>query len=231
MNSRRRFSFAFRIATIVCCLTGVLSNLLRTTSIKGILSFYTMQSNLFVLFFFLGSILISKIKPNWEKTELYHFLKGAVTMVILLTFVIYAVSLHPSNFIMDVKTASSNIFRVSNIFVHFITPLMVLLDYFICDEKGHFKLYYPLLWPFFPMLYLFYVYLYSSMGGRFFSVGGSKKYAYFFLDIDKLGVFGVFKYIIIICLCFLIMGYLFVLIDNLLAKRKENKKSKQKEAT
>ena len=129
MNAKRRFSYAFEAATIVCCLTGVLSNLLRTSSIESMLSFYTMQSNIFVLTFYLGSVLIKRFKRNWETTNLYYFLKGATVMVIILTFIVYVISLQPLSFAMDVKTSSGNIFRFSNLFVHFITPIMVLLDY------------------------------------------------------------------------------------------------------
>lgn len=228
MNAKRRFSDAFKAATIVCCLTGVLSNLIRTTSIESILSFYTMQSNIFVLLVYLGIVIIKRFKPNLETTDLYYFLKGATVMVIMLTFIVYVISLQPASFAMDVKTSSSNIFRFSNIFVHFLTPIMVLLDYLLCDEKGHFKLRYPFLWYLFPAMYPIYVYTYSSMGGRFFGIGGSKKYAYFFLDIDKLGVFGVFKYIIFISLCFIFLCYVLILVDKLLSKRKEKKLSKQK---
>ena len=228
MNAKRRFSYAFEAATIVCCLTGVLSNLLRTSSIESMLSFYTMQSNIFVLTFYLGSVLIKRFKRNWETTNLYYFLKGATVMVIILTFIVYVISLQPLSFAMDVKTSSGNIFRFSNLFVHFITPIMVLLDYLLCDEKGHFKMRYPFLWYWFPAMYPIYVYTYSSMGGKFFGVGGSKKYAYYFLDIDKIGVFGVIKYIMIISLCFLFLCYILVFIDKLLARRKEKRLSKQK---
>lgn len=228
MNAKRRFSSAFEAATIVCCLTGVLSNLLRTTSVESILSFYTMQSNIFVLVFYLTSVIIRRFKHDWKTTDLYYFFKGATVMVISLTFIVYIISLQPLSFAMDVKTSSGNIFRFSNLFVHFFTPVMVFLDYLLCDEKGHFKMRYPFLWYIFPAIYPIYVYIYSSQGGRFFGVGGSKKYAYYFLDIDKIGVCGVFNYIIFISLCFILLCYMFIVLDKILARAKRRKISKQK---
>lgn len=227
MLCRRRFSCAFKIAIIICCLIGILSNLFRTTSIQCILSFYTLQSNIFVLAFYILSFIIRHFRKDLESRKIYHFFKGATLVVILLTFVIYLVSLNPVDFVMDVKLSNSNIFRISNLFVHFITPVMVLLDYLIFDIKGYFNKFYPLIWYFFPLSYLAYVYTYSFHGGEFFAIGGSKKYAYFFLDIDKFGILGVLKYIILISLFFLFMCYFFVLLDNFLSEHKENNNQKK----
>ena len=226
MNIKRRLSFVFEMAVIICCLIGILSNILNTSSVTSILSFYTMQSNVFVLTFYLLSIVISQFKSDWKKCDVYYFLKGATIMIILLTFTIYLISLYPTGFIMDANVnISSNIFSISNVFVHFITPIMVLVDYLIFDDKGHFKLNYPLLWYIFPSLYLIYVYTYSSHGGKFFGSGGSRKYAYFFLDIDKIGVGGVIKYLILISLLFIAACYILILIDNTLSKHKRRKPS------
>lgn len=221
MYSQRKFSFAFKVATIVCCLIGVLSNLLKTTSIVSILSFYTMQSNLFVLTFYTGYFIARLFNPNVEKTKTYHILKGATVMVIFLTFIVYNLSLQSLDFMMDVKTASYNILRFSNIFVHFLTPIMVILDYAIFDEKGYFKKSYALIWIVFPALYPVYVYTYARFGGQFFGVGGSKKYAYFFLDIDKIGLDGVLGYLLLFSICYFLASLLLIRIDNSLGKRRK----------
>lgn len=223
MSSKRKLSFAFKVATTVCCMTGVLSNLLRTTSIASILSFYTMQSNIFILVFYIGYFIARAFNQNIEKSKAYHVLKGAAVMIIMLTFIVYTVSLQPNDFFMDVKTSSSNIFRFSNIFVHFLTPIMVFLDYVLFDEKGYYKKCYAFIWIIFPALYPVYVYIYSHFGGRFFSVGGSQKYAYFFLDIDKIGVIGVFSYIMIFAACYLAISLLVIKIDKGLGRRKDKK--------
>lgn len=232
MNIKRRLSFVFEIATIVCCLIGILSNILNTSSVTSILSFYTLQSNLFVLTFYLLSLIIVQFKSDWKNSDVYYFLKGATIMIILLTFCVYIISLNPIGFVMDANVnTSSNIFNISNIFVHFVTPIMVVLDYLLFDEKGHFKLKYPLLWYIFPSLYLIYVYTYSSHGGEFFSAGGSRKYAYFFLDIDKIGVGGVLRYLLLISLLFIAACYILILIDKTLSKHKRKKTTNQKDSS
>lgn len=92
--------------------------------------------------------------------------------------------------------------------------ILVILDYFIFDEKGHFKFYYPFIWLIQPLNYLVYVYTYSRLGGTFYNIGGSKKFAYFFLDYDKLGYMGVGKWLIAIGLLILIIAEVLVLIDR-----------------
>ncbi len=220
MNAKKKFSDAFKTAIIICCLIGILSNIITTTSIPSILSFYTIQSNLFVLTFYFLYKVISLFKEDLEKSEIYYFLKGGMTMVILLTFFVYIVALSPTEFTMDINTSVEKVFRVSNIFVHFINPILVLLDYFLFDEKGHFSMKYPMKWVMFPFVYLIYVYSYSLCGGTFFGTGGSKKYAYFFLDVDKIGVLGVAKYLAIIAIVYISISYLLVFIDNFLGRKK-----------
>lgn len=226
MLCKRIFSYAFKIAIIISCLIGILSNLFKTTSVQSILSFYTLQSNIFVLAFYISSLILLLLKKDLENNMKYHFFKGATLVIILLTFVIYLVSLNPINFSMDANISTGNIFKLSNMFVHFITPVMVLLDYLLFDTKGYFKGAYPIFWYLFPLSYVAYVYIYSFYGGEFFSIGGSKKYAYYFLDIDKIGIIGVFKYIILISIFFIFMCYFFVILDKFLAQRKESNKKR-----
>ncbi len=222
MDAKRRFSDAFETVIIICCLIGILSNIFRTTSIPSLLSFYTMQSNIAVLTFYFISKIIKQFKSDWKNTEVYFFFKGAILMIILLTFFVYIVALSPTNFTMDVNTSSEHVLRLSNIFVHFINPILVLLDYLIFDEKGHFSTKYPFKWLMFPVMYLIYVYTYSYCGGTFFGSGGSKKYAYFFLDVDKIGLSGVIKYLIIIAIVYITLCYLLVLLDKVFSKRHKN---------
>ena len=222
MNSQRIFSFAFKVITTVICLTGTIANIIDATSLISTFSFYTMQSNLFVLCFYIGYIIIGIFNPNIEKTKTYYKLKGAVIMAILLTFVVYNISLQPLDFLMDVRTSSSNILDFTNIFVHFLTPILVFLEYLIFDEKGNFKNSYIPYWCILPALYPIYVYIYASLGGRFFGIGGSSKYAYYFLDFEKIGINGVFGYLLFITVCFIIVSLLLVKLDSFLKKRKKH---------
>ena len=222
MNAKRRLSNAFKTTIIICCLIGILSNILTTSSIPTILSFYTLQSNIVVLTFYFVCKVIALFKDDLEKSEIYHFFKGGTIMTILLTFLVYLVALSPTDFTMNFSTSTDKIFQVSNIFVHFVNPILVLLDYLIFDEKGHLSARYPWRWIMFPVMYIIYVYTYSLNGGTFFGTGGSRKYAYFFLDVDKIGFTGVAGYLIVIAVAYIIISYILVVLDKILGRIKNH---------
>ena len=113
--------------------------------------------------------------------------------------------------------------QFANFLVHTFSPLLVTLDYFLFDEKGNFKYFYPFIWLILPLNYIVYVYTYSSMGGKFYSIGGSRHFAYFFLDYEKIGYIGVLKWIIAMAIFILMIGLGFVVLDKLLARIRARK--------
>ena len=219
MNSRGKFSYAFKIATTVCCFIGLALNIFKAKSLSSLLSYFTIQSNILVFIFYLSIVVLLHFKVNIENSKIYHILKGVVLMGILLTFSVYAASLSPLNFHMDLTDTSDNIFRTSNLFVHLITPMMVLADYILFDKKGSWKKSYIPIWCIFPILYLFFVYTYVSKGNLFLK-GGSTRFVYFFLDTSLVGLDGVIFYILLITVLYIAMCYLFIAFDKLLYKRK-----------
>ena len=95
------------------------------------------------------------------------------------------------------------------------------LDYLILDEKGTYKIYYPWLWLILPGAYVCFVYLFHAKGGVFYSIGGSREFAYFFLDYKVLGIKGIVYWIIGIAIFILTLGYLLIAIDKKLARKKK----------
>lgn len=222
--SRRKFSYAFKVATTACCLTGLLASFLTSSNVLSTFSYYTTLSNIVVLVFYIAICIILPFKKDADKTQSYAQIKGAVTMIIFLTFLVYFISLQPLGFLMGAEEQSSDrIFRLSNIFVHFVTPIMVFLDYFICDKKGNYKYSYVPLWTLFPALYPIYAYVYADLGGRYANVGGSIKYAYFFLDKDEIGVTGVVSYLALIWVVYEMFCLAYVFLDGAIKKHKEKR--------
>ena len=81
------------------------------------------------------------------------------------------------------------------------------------------KLYYPFIWLCYPLLYLAYIMLfYNPIGGSFIIEGQLHKVPYFFLDIELMGSGGVTVWCIAIGVGFLILSYLFLLLDKLLSR-------------
>ena len=216
---RRKVSIVYKILVILSLAAGILINVMRTSSVSAILSYYTLQSNIICCIGFIG-VLITELRKN-NKSDVYYLVKGAITIAILITGLTYALALAPVGFEMDFKQKELASTAISNLLVHLISPSLVILDYFLFDEKGNFKWFYPLVWLFIPYDYLLYVYTYSSSGGTFYSIGGSKKFAYFFLDYEKIGISGVAMWIIGITACILLISYLLVYIDKKMRDKKE----------
>ncbi len=215
---KRRLSFFYRMLLITSLSTGIVLNVVETSSVSAILSYYTLQSNIICLVFFVFILMVSAVKDDYQESDVYHLVKGCVTIIIAITGLVYAIALGPIGFDMQIDTGGFEKF-MSNFLVHVVSPILVILDYFFFDKKGKFKLYYPLIWLIIPLNYLIYVYTYSSNGGEFFGVGGSTKFAYIFLDYTQIGYKGVAGAIILMGIFILLISYGLVLVDRVVGRR------------
>lgn len=161
-----------------------------------------------------------ELRKKRYKSDVYYLIKGAIVITIVITALVYRVALAPNGFQMDSLEKSINNKIVADFMVHTLSPLLVLFDYILFDEKGRFKKYYPVIWLILPLNYVIYVYTYSFLGGQFYGIGGSRKYAYFFLDYEVLGLTGVMKWIIVISIFIMIISYVLVFFDYLMGKKK-----------
>lgn len=214
--ARRTVSVSYKILVILTLSIGILLNIIKTTSIPAMLSYYTMQSNIISLVGFC-CFLYLEIRQE-EKNDMYYLIKGAVVIAIFITAVVYASALAPTTFEMDTVQKSFAKKRIASMFVHLFSPSMVIGDYFFFDVKGKFKPYYPIFWLLIPLNYVCYVYMYHFCGGKFFGVGGSKNFAYFFLDYEKNGYLGVAQWLVMMTGCIVLVSYLLVFIDSKLGK-------------
>lgn len=220
--ARRIICISYKMFTLFFLALGILLNVYKTTSIRAILSYYTLQSNLWCLLAFFAFTFLEFRKKRY-KTDIYYMIKGAIIIEILITAVVYRIALAPTGFSMDSLRESIIGNQFANFLVHTFSPLLVTLDYFFFDEKGNFKYFYPFIWLILPLNYIVYVYTYSSMGGKFYSIGGSRHFAYFFLDYEKIGYIGVLKWIIAMAIFILMIGLGFVVLDKLLARIRARK--------
>lgn len=224
----RRISVIYKILTALALLTGIVLNLFKTTSAISLLSYYTLQSNIlcFIAFISYSAMEIRNINKKCKKGDIYYLIKGAMIIMIFITALFYHIALVPVGFTMELDKTFI-VKRIANFFVHTISPCLVILDYFLFDKKGKFKGYYPFLWLFFPFNYVIYVYFYASQGGTFYNIGGSNKFAYFFLDYIEIGIWGVVKWIIFMTIGILLVSYIVVVIDRKLGQKKRARKKVQ----
>lgn len=184
---------------------------------KGSLSpvvfvFYTVQSNALValLFFYLfirGALQFSK--GGYTPSAALLRVKGAVTLCITVTFLIFWALLAPNFF--QMTEGDNYLLSFNNNVVHTIVPLMTILDWVLFDEKGVFKKYDPLLWLITPVVYFLFAVIRAEIGGLIEAV--NSRYPYFFIDFDIYG-YKVFYYVLAIILFFTTLGYLILLIDR-----------------
>lgn len=222
---KRKFSVIYKILTTLSILTGITLNLSKTSKVATLLSYYTFQSNIicFIAFVIYTVIELRESHCKCTKGDIYYLSKGAVVIMIFITTFCYHVALAPQfSFDMGFVYTTDLYNKIANFFVHTLSPCLVMLDYFLFDEKGNFKKFYPFLWLTFPLNYVFYVYMYAAQGGTFYGIGGSQRFAYFFLDYVELGVTGVAKWIIVMTLGVLIVSYILVTIDKILAKKNKS---------
>lgn len=206
----KKISLIYRAFLVLIGLYGLYLNFFNGYSNIGeMLHYYTILSNILVIGFFIFLII------NYKKNKDYPHLKGAVTMAITVTFLIFHFILNPAMF--DMIGTGYNPLNPSNLIVHYIVPIMAILDWLLFDIKGRYTKTDPLLWLSIPFIYFIVMTINGLLGYTF--TGGSH-YPYFFMDWDKLGAVKVLEYVLLIIVAFTILGYIYYGIDRLLKKKK-----------
>ncbi|MDD3113201.1 MAG: Pr6Pr family membrane protein [Candidatus Izemoplasmatales bacterium] len=187
----------FRLILIIGCLSGVLMNILFQKNLIRSLSYFTVQSNLFVL-----AIITIETLRKAPPGKLFMMVKTGVLMAIMTTFVIYHLVLWPT---LSVTPEYDFPFHI-DFLVHTFTPIMMLVDYFLFSPKGLLRT--REIWAVLviPVLYLLYINLYAALGGTFEFAGEINRYPYYFLDIDRIGFWTSFGYISLLAGLLLIGG-------------------------
>lgn len=205
----RTISTIFRLFLVGLCAWGIWLNL---TAWDGnwleLLSFYTLQSNILVLVFFIYLL----IRPLWTKQPPNSTVKGAVTVAISLTLLVYHFVLRPTMFSMAESTYGDS---PANILAHYVTPLMVIADWLLFDRKGMMTKFDPFKWLLVPLAYLVFAIIRAQLAT--FSITDSR-WPYFFMDFDKYGIMQVVLNCSLVTVGYLALGYLVDAADYLMAK-------------
>lgn len=181
--------------------------------------YFTIQSNITIIvitfIFFILKIFELIIKKDLIKNYL-RLIKYVFTVAITITFLVFFVLLAPT---LD----TSYLLSMNNLTVHFLVPLLALIDFFTFDNEIKFNKWNPLLGLIFPLLYLGFVFICIASNISF----NGQLVPYFFLDYETLTWFnitekgiGVFYYIIILLIFVILLCYLFYGIIYLINKVK-----------
>lgn len=171
---------------IVCCSAVGLYYFLKFDKRHpnvGMISYYTGMSNLMVLLVFIGYTavtIVDLVKKGLKGASTpCPWLKGATTLIILVTFLIY-------HFILARNKFDWQIYKIGNLLVHYIVPLMVSVDWLLFDAKGKRPWWHPLSWLAFPVAYFIFTVIRAQVGG-WFPGKIFTRYPYPFINVDRLG--------------------------------------------
>lgn len=196
--------FYWRLLILILTITGLALQIYPNEWFQ--LTYYTLQSNILVACCLL-LLLKQMIKPTLSQPTLLR-LKGAATIGITLTLLVYHFMLAPN-------AKPEDFYTPENFLQHYIVPLAFILDWLCLDKRRHYKLYDPFLWTIFPLIYT----IYSVIRGYIFRIPIPQQqhspYPYFFIDINQLGWSGFFSYFFFILLGYIILGFLMVAIKGI----------------
>jgi hypothetical protein len=102
-----------------------------------------------------------------------------------------------------------------------------VVDWFLFYERKNVTWKYPLISVVVPLVYVVFVFIHAACF-RFdtsvlnFNGDGAFIYPYFFLNIDTQGVIGVLKWIVVLLVAFIVVGFLFFGLDRLIKSPKED---------
>jgi hypothetical protein len=210
----KKASLFFKIIVVAVCLSGILMTcgFPRTLDLS-LMKYYTLLSNVLVLVFFIFAAFhtassIRKSGARGVSTFAPHF-KGGVTIAITVTLLVYQFMLAGSPFSMSGAMSG-------DAFVHMFTPLLVILDWLLFDEKGRYTVRDPFKWTIPPLCYIAYAFIAAPLGVTYY---GGGRYPYFCMDVDAFGIGTVLMYLGGLTVAFFIMAYIVVGLDGLMRRR------------
>lgn len=185
--------------------------------------FYVYFTNLsnFLCFGVMLTALIQTIKRKEDGfVTTTPLLKFIGLLGILLTFLVF-------NFMLagqEGRDPQLN-WRISSISFHVVLPVMYVADWFLFYERKKCTWRYPIASIIFPLAYAIFLLIHAAILGFDTSIltptGATLIYPYFFVNLETQGVAGVLKWIAILSVAFVAMGFVFFGLDRL-----EKKKSK-----
>jgi len=214
----RTAALAYRLVAFALIATGLvrITGILTPTPTWNALLYYTVLSNLLCLVW-TALLIVRTIRdlradgPRGCSTPSARW-SGAVMMAITVTMIVYLVVLVPSAFVQGGDYVP---FSLTDNLIHVVTPCLLIADWLLFVPKGRLRWTDPLRWTLIPYAYLAFALVYGGLGGEF---SPGKTYAYPFLDVDTIGVGGVAGWILVLSVALLAVGYLYVVVDRLLAR-------------
>lgn len=185
----KRVIILYRIIFVFFCGLGLILSLTSKSKDEFMgngtaLNFYTLQSNLWVFILELVLLVLTIIEDVKQVSiikEKMVVLKFVMTVAILVTFIVYWSMLAP-------YVAQKNVLALSNVILHAISPILMLVDFLVFDREYTFKKNNVYLTIIPPLYYLIFAMVRAEISDTVFTQGS--RYPYWFIDIDTFGWLG-----------------------------------------
>ena len=168
-------------------------------------------------FLCIGVMLAALVQTAKKKVDSYvttvPILKFIGMLGILLTFLVFNIMLAGD------RDPQLN-WRIGSLTFHVVLPVMYIADWFLFYERRQCKWYYPIASAGFPLVYILFL-LIQAIILKFDSsiliptTTTPLIYPYFFVNLETQGVFGVLTWIGVLLVAFIVIGFLFLGLDQL----------------
>ena len=181
---------------------------------------FTNISNFLCIGVMLTALIQTAKKAEDSFVTVHPLLKFIGMLGILLTFLVFNILLAGE----EGRDPQAN-WRIGSLVFHVVLPIMYIGDWFLFYERNKCKWYYPIASIAFPLAYIMFL-LIQAIILKFDSsiliptTTTPLIYPYFFINLDTQGVSGVLMWIGILFVAFIVVGYVFFLLDKI-GKTKE----------
>lgn len=232
MNMNKTKIIIMLILRILCIILFPLSYVFDPTY-SGNLTFFTVQSNIFVLLIMLTESIFDILMLTGKIDKLPKFLskiKLVSTTSISITFIVFGIILTP---VLIKEGLPEVVTSYSSIVMHQIIPIVAIIDLILSKPTEKISYGYTPLALTFPLYYYIFTLIVPLFGIHFKAYENGEtvmsNFPYFFLDYEKNGwlrfdgeYMGVIYWLIIIILFELLVSAFYIFIKNLQFK-KQNK--------
>jgi len=192
---------AFRIATAAIGLYTVWYYLFRQDS--TLIETFTVQSNIM-----LAAVLIwAAYALLRHREEPPAFVKGGVTLYMVITAVVYAIVLVP-----PVNPPAVLFGLPSSRLAHILLPTLAVIDFLFFDRHRRFPWRNALVWLSYPLIYCTFIVIRGAIAPQL-------GYPYKFLEVPNIGYGGLVKNVAMYTVAFWVLGLIVVAVDRGLPRR------------
>ena len=115
--------------------------------------------------------------------------------------------------------------RIGSLLCHMVLPILFVADWFLFRKPGRVQWYYPLAAAGFPLVYMIFILVQAAIlkFDTSILIPGTTTpliYPYFFVNLETQGVAGVAKWVVILLVAFMALGFVFYGIDKVLQRKR-----------